>query len=1026
MSILDRRSSMYGFILTAALATANLPAYAEESHAFHIEAADTVRAIQQFGTQADIQILASAEQLKGKALHEVTGSYTTDTALRILLADSGLTHRYVGKRTVALVKESAAAEENTKSENTAPVADEARVDLGEVVVSVPEVLVRGSSSLNMDIRRTADDIQPYVVFGREVLERSGAPNIESFLKEKLSMDATFASPSQQASQFGNSSTISLRGLGANQTLILIDGHRTSSYSVSGTPQQPDLNGIPLAAVERIEVLPTTASGIYGGSATGGVINVVLRRDYHGVETKLTYADTFGGGGGEHRLDAAGGISFEGGKTNLLFAGSFSESQRLYVDERDVLQRGRERILANNPATFFGSTTPPLGATTNIRSANGAPLTLKNGNQSLDSAITYVPTGYAGESADGGAALVANAGQYNLALADTAQIGGGRAGLLNDPTVTSLMATIRREFPYGIRAFLDLGASNTTGYFATNQASSTFTVSSTAPNNPFNQDITVTTPAFGTDGLLTTTNRTRRAVAGVTFALPGGWRGGADYAWSRVRFSALTPGGISAAGSAAVRSGAIDVLRDTNSFPVDFSAFMTTPASLAPNVTSLRDATARAAGSIFNLPGGEVTASTAIEYRKEAVGDQLQTQAGATTSTLTPSRSQTVDSVYVELKFPLVSSANRIRWIRELELQLAGRRDHYATHGTSQVSSATPQLSNSASNDFSSTDPTVALRFRPLQWLMFRASYGTGFLAPAVNQLVPDAPRQISAAAAASLGITDPQRGGERLGAFTLRSGGNADLRPEQSTSRSAGFVITPAMTPDLRLSVDWIKIHKTDNITNFAITQDNVNGETLLPGYITRGAPGGGFSVGPITEIRTAAINAAQLTVEAFDFAVDYQRRTDHWGTFSFNLSGTRSVHNLRQDSEVAPVLENNGMSFALPWKSNASIDWGYRGWNVAWTARYYDSYWLNVGHTLIANQGSATVPGQIYHDVTMQYRFAPSNAILDGASVQLGIRNVFNKEPPFDATAAVSGTFYSALGDPRDASYYLSIGKRF
>ncbi len=140
----------------------------------------------------------------------------------------------------------------------------------------------GARLLNTDIRRSQDDPQPYVIFERAVIEQSGAVDINDFLKTRLTMSATGGTSAQTTNVAGAVSGVNLRGLGENQTLILIDGRRAAKTSSGFSPGQPDLNGIPLAAIERIEVLPTTASAIYGGAATGGVVNVVLRRDYSGL------------------------------------------------------------------------------------------------------------------------------------------------------------------------------------------------------------------------------------------------------------------------------------------------------------------------------------------------------------------------------------------------------------------------------------------------------------------------------------------------------------------------------------------------------------------------------------------------------------------------------------------------------------------------------------------------------------------------------------------------------------------------
>src|SRR5207245_7796521 len=127
-----------------------------------------------------------------------------------------------------------------------------------------------------------------------------------------------------------------------------------------------------------------------------------------------------------------GFNLENGKTNVLLAGSWSDANALHLGDRDFTERYRSAVLAKDPGFYFNEFNPPLGATTNVRSQDGSNLVLKNGTP-LNSPITFVPPGYAGTALDGGAALIANAGHYNFALANSAEVGGARLGLTNAPT-----------------------------------------------------------------------------------------------------------------------------------------------------------------------------------------------------------------------------------------------------------------------------------------------------------------------------------------------------------------------------------------------------------------------------------------------------------------------------------------------------------------------------------------------------------------------------------------------------------------
>lgn len=143
------------------------------------------------------------------------------------------------------------------------------------------------SDANVDIPRTMDDVQPYYIFDSKTIEQSGAANLEELLRQRLPMNASGASSAQapaDGGSYGNASKINLRGLCTDQTLVSVNGRRQAVLSPDW--DQPDINAVPPAAVERIEVLPSSASAIYGGSAIGGIVNIVLKKQYSGGEIRL--------------------------------------------------------------------------------------------------------------------------------------------------------------------------------------------------------------------------------------------------------------------------------------------------------------------------------------------------------------------------------------------------------------------------------------------------------------------------------------------------------------------------------------------------------------------------------------------------------------------------------------------------------------------------------------------------------------------------------------------------------------------
>ena len=166
-----------------------------------------------------------------------------------------------------------------------------------------EILVVGRRTQNADIRRFEDDVQPYTVATQAEILRAHRNDIDDFILEPDHLQHD--DPSFHASRSADvMSSINLRGLGAQDTLVLVDGRRMPPFATSTTGfTQSDLNAIPLRAIERIEVLTGAAGGIHGFGALGGVVNVVLDRDIEGLEFHTTQGISSRGDARRHGMDA---------------------------------------------------------------------------------------------------------------------------------------------------------------------------------------------------------------------------------------------------------------------------------------------------------------------------------------------------------------------------------------------------------------------------------------------------------------------------------------------------------------------------------------------------------------------------------------------------------------------------------------------------------------------------------------------------------------------------------------------------
>ena len=407
-----------------------------------IDAQDLGSAILQYGMQTGNEVLFRDSDIEGLQTDGVRGRFTADEAINKLLENTDVPYQrnsdgtlIVGQRAISRTSgrrgnEPAPRppESSEQPEEETTITIEELRDLGVIETEEEAKELRGlmdviivTGSRNVGVRRFEDDAQPYIVFNSDDIRNSFAGNLEDFFRTRLPQN-TASGTTQQFSnnlgEIGNTSSVNLRGLGAAQTLILVNGRRAPRVSANlGSQsnggfnfQQADINGIPLASIERIEVLPATASGIYGGGATGGVINIITRRDFRGGEVELQYGDTFDADFNEYRIDASYGFALENGRTNVLITGSYAGSGDLLVGERNFGRDSLNLLLANSPGEYFGLTiTPPLGATPNISSPFGN-LVLDDGTD-LGSNITFVPVGYAGFASDNGQALIDNAGRF---------------------------------------------------------------------------------------------------------------------------------------------------------------------------------------------------------------------------------------------------------------------------------------------------------------------------------------------------------------------------------------------------------------------------------------------------------------------------------------------------------------------------------------------------------------------------------------------------------------------------------------
>ncbi len=992
--------------------------------------------------------LLVATSTKGEhAAPRLKGRYTLDQALPLLLAGSGLTYRRTTDGTYIVY--------------VAPTLPPAEPD---AAVALPELLVTASSQ-NSDIQRTENDIQPYKVWSSRDIEHAHAMNIDDFLRGRVT--ANGQSVSRMAEAGGSSrSEVNLRGLGANQTLVLVDGRRMPSLpALDATLSllQSDLNGIPLAAIDRVEVLNSTAGGIHGVGATAGAINIVLKRDYEGARLGVTYGLSSRGDAALARIDGQIGFTSKDGRTrgSILFSRGWGPDLR--DGDRDFTVRARALRAANDSVGF--ARTSPISASINIVSRSGADLTLdpRYGGGSLGSAATFADADYRGVTSDGGAQLLAHAGRTDTSLAPDAA--GARRSLLTHPSTTSIIANGRHRFGSSVEAYLDVMILQNAGEVTLRRNPHSPVIAADAPTNPFQQDILVSYPLEGIDGRQRSWTRTTRLTGGLIVDLPAAWKADLDYSWARAElreaasganltddfYDAIHGGLPSATGGAA-----LDPLAGRAAFLAAVAPYHFDSHSTGSQSNHFDDLSLRLAGPLVDAPAGPVTLSLLAESRRERTPPSAYLFAVSGVEDLVslplPSVSTQTRSVYVELRAPVVDREFGPMALRGLEFQLALRRDsnrpvlegrYFNLEGVDQ-----PPVRP----HYSSTVYTAGFRAFPRDGLMVRASVASGVLPPPLDSygllsysLTAD-PRDASDEAAVYLmdqAQPDPKRGDALLGTegvFRLIWGGAANLQAERARSLSIGAVLAPPAIDGLRVSVDYTRILKQREIIS-EHEEDYVyvlQHEDQFPGRVIR-APlteadrAKGYSAGVVTAVDTTSFNIGRTLVEAIDFQAVYRLPTPDLGDLQFHVAATWQLNLRRRANADSPWVDLVGLADGpLEWRANGGVDWSRGPLAVGLNAAFYDSYRPQASYLLasaaaskVVQQGAARIPAQVYVDLYGARRLSFLEARgFASAEIRFTVQNLLDHQPPVVVSQIAPN--FSPYGDPRLRRFELSLVGRF
>ncbi|MBD9437222.1 TonB-dependent receptor [Pseudoxanthomonas sp. PXM03] len=832
--------------------------------------------------------------------------------------------------------------------------------------TLPAVVVTGSNIGRAD----AEGPNPVQVINRQQIEASGKATVADLLR---SISANTGNASNETSNSGwasGSAGIGLRGLSQKNTLVLLNGRRLANYGFPANGLSDtfvNLNALPLVAVERVEVLKDGASAVYGSDAVAGVVNIITRQNFEGLDIGGRIGTSDEGGLDERQAKLIGGFGdIDSDGYNILYSVDYYDRDRLDQSERSLTKSG----IYSGP-----------GGRWNGWSAKGArflvngvsvPLLEANGNCPEGTVLT------ASAPIDGlaGNTCAFNQADYTTLIPATERLQGYVNGTfrINDNLEAfgeAHYSYIRGTSWFGSSPFFTLES----GRFALNaETGLAEPVPAILPaNNPYNP-YGVATPIEYTFFNLGASIKTNRSDS---YRVLGGLRGRlGDWDWETAAFAARSKEEEVVAGGFANRWALYDALNngtynlhDPSATPqtvLDAIALSTT----RPADSKLTGADAKIIGQLFELPAGRVGFAAGVEWRREELVSRNPWQIDAglqiRPAIAAVDGSRDVAAAYAEFNIPLHST---------LELQVAGRGDHYSDFGEA----------------FS---PKVSLRWQPFDALLLRAAASRGFRAPSLSEN------------AASTNISygsvvdphDPDVPGSRQNP-TFFTVGNTNLDPERTHSYNAGFVLSP--WADTSLSVDWYRI-ELDNLigtgNSATIVQEND------PANVIRDARG------KLLAVYNRYQNLTELKTSGIDVELRQRWRTTAAGEFGISSAYTHVLEYRRQNTVGGPLVDyaGNNLSFTLPRnKATTTADWNFRDFTTALT-------WYHTGgYAQTRSTAQSRVDGYDQFDLY----FAWSG--LDKLTLYAKVQNLLDEEPPYDAS-------FPGIRAPYDFSQYDLRGRYF
>jgi len=914
------------------------------------------------------------------------------------------------------------------------------------VKTLDQVTVTGSRIKRTDVEAAL----PVTIIQKAEIDAQGITSAEQLLQQlnvasngpdSLAANSGIAPPGTR----GNNgvSGANLRGQGADATLVLLNGRRVATHGLAG--QVVDLNSIPFAAIERVEVLRDGASAVYGTDAIGGVINFITRNDYQGLSVTVGADVTQEGGGDIYQASLLGGFGdLDTDRWNVWGAVNVKKNTVLRGDQRDFVNSFQpDRGLA--PDTRG---TPFATIVTGTNSLIGGGLRDPNTTLTKTSINTLDLPGGAGCENGGdmmgpyGDQIWASPGASFACAWDY-----GRARTIQQP-VQTLQAIGRATFKIGDghEFFAELMASKVTSkrQFEAQQLTTSINAGATALDAyELNANTQATYDAVYNDLLdyfgpqanlvygrpiayrwrceicgprqLETTTRAYRLLFGMTGAL-GDWDYDVGLSRAESRAESVLAGGYyyTPELKAALKNGVLNPFlmpgQDQSQAAYDaLAAADATGLQLYEGTSTTTTFDASFSGSLgFKLWGKQdVQAAFGVDVRREEYefGGPAEWTAGNAfvfgppgdaANYMSPKR-RDIKAAFAEFNVPVVDS---------LELNLAVRHDDYDGFG-------------------GTTNPKYSFKWQPIDWLAFRGSYSTGFKVPDFAKLF----RGITESQYTGLDLADPaicpngQYNPDVANCDVqirpdIITGGNPNLEPEEAKQKNIGFVLAP--TRRINVSVDWWEIERFNTIrSGFNLATMKANYALYASNFIRD-------SSGEIVAIDQRYINTGGTLTRGIELDANVGGELAG-GNWNIHLNGnylqTFRIKNFDDLPYTGNLVGEYERYFNLPikWKHTLGLAWNRGDWAHTLTQVYRGGYKDYRPGGIVNGYTPPNWDPNVDEYIT--YNYSVSWTGFDKLKLTFGIRNLLNTDPPFTVRYLDDGDgagWEARVADPRGRAFNL------